>query len=91
MPTPEARRERRVARRLRWGLPIVLAVCFAALALLWAGHIASNQEQSKEQQVEACERGNVLRRHIALIEGIISAELPDDLDVIEEHPCNTLK
>lgn len=89
--TPEAARDRRVARRLRWGLPILPSACFIALSIVWVGRIYSNQEQARENQIAACERGNVIRRHIALLEGITSVRLPDDLELIEVFPCDTLR
>lgn len=89
--TPEAARDRRVARRLRWGLPILIAVCFIALSSVWVSRIYSAQERARDNQIEACERGNTLRRHIALLKGITSAKLPDDLDLIEVFPCDSLR
>jgi len=87
--TPDAK-NRRVARRLRY-LPILIGICFIALAFVWTSRIASNQSESVTEQVRACERGNVLRRHIALLEGIVSVELPDDLEIIKEFPCESLR
>lgn len=91
LPPAEKRREKRVSRRLRWVLPALIAVGFIALSLFWSSRIYMAQQATRENQIAACERGNVIRRHIALLEGVASVKLPDDLEIIVLYDCNSLR